>query len=134
PEPCDYAITAIREVLETDTPVFGICLGHQLLALASGATTVKMGHGHHGANHPVQDLDSGVVMITSQNHGFAVDEAGMPSSLRATHKSLFDGSLQGIERTDRPAFSFQGHPEASPGPQDVAPLFDRFIEMMRARR
>jgi len=134
PEPCDYAIKAIQEVLETDTPVFGICLGHQLLALASGAKTVKMGHGHHGANHPVQDLDTGTVMITSQNHGFAADEASLPSNVRATHRSLFDGTLQGIERTDRPAFSFQGHPEASPGPRDVAPLFDRFIAMMQARR
>ena len=134
PEPCDYAIKAIQEVLETDTPVFGICLGHQLLALASGAKTVKMGHGHHGANHPVQDLDTGTVMITSQNHGFAADEASLPSNVRATHRSLFDGALQGIERTDRPAFSFQGHPEASPGPRDVAPLFDRFIAMMQARR
>jgi len=134
PEPCDYAIQAIKEVLETEIPVFGICLGHQLLALASGAKTVKMGHGHHGANHPVQDLDTGVVMITSQNHGFAVDEATLPANLRATHKSLFDGTLQGIERTDKVAFSFQGHPEASPGPLDVAPLFDRFIEAMAARR
>ncbi|MBR2514057.1 MAG: glutamine-hydrolyzing carbamoyl-phosphate synthase small subunit [Halomonas sp.] len=134
PEPCDYAIKAIQEVLETDTPVFGICLGHQLLALASGAKTVKMSHGHHGANHPVQDLASGTVMITSQNHGFAADEATLPSNVRATHRSLFDGTLQGIERTDRPAFSFQGHPEASPGPRDVAPLFDRFIDMMKARR
>ncbi|AVI64232.1 carbamoyl phosphate synthase small subunit [Halomonas sp. GFAJ-1] len=134
PEPCDYAIKAIQEVLETDTPVFGICLGHQLLALASGAKTLKMSHGHHGANHPVQDLASGTVMITSQNHGFAADEATLPSNVRATHRSLFDGTLQGIERTDRPAFSFQGHPEASPGPRDVAPLFDRFIAMMKARR
>lgn len=134
PEPCDYAIQAIREILETEIPVFGICLGHQLLALASGAKTVKMGHGHHGANHPVQDLDSGVVMITSQNHGFAVDETSLPGNLRATHKSLFDGTLQGIERTDKAAFSFQGHPEASPGPHDVAPLFDRFIEAMAKRR
>ncbi|MBR9771016.1 MULTISPECIES: glutamine-hydrolyzing carbamoyl-phosphate synthase small subunit [Halomonas] len=134
PEPCDYAIDAIREILETEVPVFGICLGHQLLALASGATTVKMNHGHHGANHPVQDLDSGHVMITSQNHGFAADETTLPDNLRATHRSLFDGTLQGIERTDRPAFSFQGHPEASPGPRDVAPLFDRFIDMMRSRR
>ncbi|WP_137820302.1 glutamine-hydrolyzing carbamoyl-phosphate synthase small subunit [Pseudomonas sp. 2FG] len=134
PEPCDYAITAIRDILETETPLFGICLGHQLLALASGAKTVKMELGHHGANHPVQDLDSGVVMITSQNHGFAVDEASLPANLRATHKSLFDGTLQGIERTDKVAFSFQGHPEASPGPMDVAPLFDRFIEAMAARR
>ncbi|WP_339905183.1 glutamine-hydrolyzing carbamoyl-phosphate synthase small subunit [Pseudomonas guineae] len=134
PEPCDYAISAIKQVLETDIPVFGICLGHQLLALASGAKTLKMGHGHHGANHPVQDMDSGVVMITSQNHGFAVDEDSLPSNLRAIHKSLFDGSLQGIERTDKAAFSFQGHPEASPGPADVAPLFDRFIETMAKRR
>ncbi|MEE4624345.1 glutamine-hydrolyzing carbamoyl-phosphate synthase small subunit [Pseudomonas alliivorans] len=134
PEPCDYAITAIKDVLETEIPVFGICLGHQLLALASGARTVKMGHGHHGANHPVQDLDTGVVMITSQNHGFAVDEATLPANVRAIHKSLFDGTLQGIERTDKSAFSFQGHPEASPGPSDVAPLFDRFIEAMAKRR
>ncbi|WP_137971026.1 glutamine-hydrolyzing carbamoyl-phosphate synthase small subunit [Pseudomonas sp. F(2018)] len=134
PEPCDYAIAAIKEVLQTEIPVFGICLGHQLLALASGAKTVKMGTGHHGANHPVQDLDSGVVMITSQNHGFAVDEPSLPANLRATHKSLFDGTLQGIERTDKDAFSFQGHPEASPGPHDVAPLFDRFIEAMAKRR
>ena len=134
PEPCDYAIEAIREILTTQVPVFGICLGHQLLALASGATTVKMNHGHHGANHPVQDLDSGHVMITSQNHGFAADETSLPDTLRATHRSLFDGTLQGIERTDCPAFSFQGHPEASPGPRDVAPLFDRFIDMMQRRR
>ncbi|ROM30578.1 MULTISPECIES: glutamine-hydrolyzing carbamoyl-phosphate synthase small subunit [Pseudomonas] len=134
PEPCDYAIKAIKEILETEIPVFGICLGHQLLALASGAKTLKMGHGHHGANHPVQDLDSGVVMITSQNHGFAVDEATLPGNVRAIHKSLFDGTLQGIERTDKSAFSFQGHPEASPGPNDVAPLFDRFINEMAKRR
>ena len=134
PEPCDYAIKAIQEVLETDIPVFGICLGHQLLALASGAKTVKMPNGHHGANHPVQDLKTGVVMITSQNHGFAVDEASLPSNVRSTHKSLFDGTLQGIERTDKVAFSFQGHPEASPGPHDVAPLFDRFIDAMAKRR
>ncbi len=134
PAPCDYAIKAIQEILETDTPVFGICLGHQLLALASGAQTVKMNHGHHGANHPVQDLDAGTVMITSQNHGFAADETTLPANLRATHRSLFDGTLQGIERTDRPAFSFQGHPEASPGPKDVSPLFDRFITLMQARR
>ena len=133
PEPCDYAIKAIQDILETDIPVFGICLGHQLLALASGAQTVKMGHGHHGANHPVQDLGSGVVMITSQNHGFAVDEKTLPANLRLTHKSLFDGTLQGIERTDKAAFSFQGHPEASPGPNDVAPLFDRFIDAMSKR-
>ncbi|SEM01826.1 glutamine-hydrolyzing carbamoyl-phosphate synthase small subunit [Halomonas daqiaonensis] len=134
PEPCDYAIKAIQEILETTIPVFGICLGHQLLALASGARTMKMGHGHHGANHPVQDLDTGKVMITSQNHGFAADEASLPANLRATHRSLFDGTLQGIERTDRPAFSFQGHPEASPGPRDVSPLFDRFVTMMKERR
>ncbi|MFL1467855.1 glutamine-hydrolyzing carbamoyl-phosphate synthase small subunit [Marinobacter sp. DUT-3] len=133
PEPCDYAITAIREVLETEIPVFGICLGHQLLALASGARSIKMGHGHHGANHPVQNLKDGTVMITSQNHGFAVDEASLPENLEATHKSLFDDSLQGIRRTDKPAFSFQGHPEASPGPHDVAPLFDEFIRLMEAR-
>ena len=132
PEPCDYAITAIKEILETDIPVFGICLGHQLLALASGAKTEKMKFGHHGANHPVQSLDDQTVMITSQNHGFAVDESSLPSNLRTTHKSLFDGSLQGIERTDKKAFSFQGHPEASPGPRDVAPLFDRFIDNVKA--
>ncbi|MBA1275288.1 glutamine-hydrolyzing carbamoyl-phosphate synthase small subunit [Stutzerimonas azotifigens] len=134
PEPCDYAIRAIQQLLKTEIPVFGICLGHQLLALAAGARTVKMPNGHHGANHPVQDLKTGVVMITSQNHGFAVDEASLPSNVRATHKSLFDGTLQGIELTDRAAFSFQGHPEASPGPHDVAPLFDRFIEAMAQRR
>ncbi len=131
PEPCDYAITAIRELLDAGVPIFGICLGHQLLGLASGARTVKMKFGHHGGNHPVQDLDSGRVMISSQNHGFAVDEATLPATLRATHLSLFDGTLQGIERTDRPAFSFQGHPEASPGPHDVAGLFDRFIGLMQ---
>lgn len=130
PEPCDYAIAAIRELLETGLPIFGICLGHQLLGLASGANTVKMKFGHHGANHPVLDLDSGRVMISSQNHGFAVDEATLPAHLRATHRSLFDGSLQGLAHTDRPAFSFQGHPEASPGPHDVAPLFDRFIDLL----
>jgi carbamoyl-phosphate synthase small subunit len=127
PEPCDYAISAIQEILKTDIPVFGICLGHQLLALASGAKTVKMKFGHHGANHPVQDLESKRVMITSQNHGFAVDESSLPANVKATHKSLFDQSLQGIQLTDKPAFSFQGHPEASPGPHDVAPLFDQFI-------
>lgn len=133
PEPCTYAIEAIREILETDTPVFGICLGHQLLALASGARTVKMKFGHHGANHPVQNTADGTVLITSQNHGFAADEASLPDNLRVTHKSLFDGSLQGIHRTDKPAFSFQGHPEASPGPHDAAPLFDHFIELINAR-
>jgi carbamoyl-phosphate synthase small subunit len=133
PEPCDYAIRAIRTFLETEIPVFGICLGHQLLALASGAKTLKMKFGHHGGNHPVQNLDDKTVLITSQNHGFAVDEASLPANLRATHKSLFDGSLQGIHRTDKPAFSFQGHPEASPGPHDAAPLFDHFIELMSRR-
>ena len=131
PEPCDYAITAIQEIVDVGIPVFGICLGHQLLSLASGAKTVKMKFGHHGANHPVQDLNSKMVMISSQNHGFAVDEASLPKNLRATHRSLFDGSLQGIHRIDRPAFGFQGHPEASPGPHDVAPLFDHFIELMQ---
>ena len=131
PEPCDYAITAITEILEKAVPIFGICLGHQLLSLASGAKTVKMKFGHHGANHPVQDMNSKEVMITSQNHGFAVDEASLPENLAPTHRSLFDGSLQGVSRTDKPAFSFQGHPEASPGPTDVAPLFDNFIEMMK---
>jgi carbamoyl-phosphate synthase small subunit len=130
PEPCDYAIIAIRELLEIGVPLFGICLGHQLLGLASGAQTIKMKFGHHGGNHPVLDLDSKQVMISSQNHGFAVDEATLPICLRATHRSLFDGSLQGIAHTNRPAFSFQGHPEASPGPHDLAPLFDRFIGLM----
>ncbi len=134
PEPCDYAVTAIGEIVASGTPVFGICLGHQLLGLASGARTVKMKFGHHGANHPVQDLATGQVMISSQNHGFAVDEATLPANLKATHRSLFDGSLQGIRRTDRPAFSFQGHPEASPGPHDVAPMFDQFVELIAARR
>lgn len=134
PAPCDYAIKAIQELLETNIPLFGICLGHQLLALASGAKTIKMSHGHHGANHPVQDLDTGEVMITSQNHGFAVDPDTLPDNLRATHKSLFDGSLQGIARTDRAAFGFQGHPEASPGPHDASVLFGRFIAAMTARR
>ena len=133
PEPCDYAIEAITEILKTDIPVFGICLGHQLLALASGAKTAKMKFGHHGANHPVEDIDNNVVMITSQNHGFAVDETSLPDNLIATHRSLFDGSLQGIHRTDKPAFSFQGHPEASPGPHEAAVLFDHFIELMGAR-
>ncbi|MGY3867392.1 glutamine-hydrolyzing carbamoyl-phosphate synthase small subunit [Aeromonas bivalvium] len=134
PEPCDYAIEAIKTFLGTNTPVFGICLGHQLLGLASGAKTVKMKFGHHGANHPVKDLDNGTVMITAQNHGFAVDESTLPECLRATHVSLFDGSLQGIHRTDRPAFSFQGHPEASPGPHDCAGLFDHFIELIKQYR
>ena len=131
PEPCDYAIAAIRQLLKSGIPVFGICLGHQLLALASGARTMKMKFGHHGANHPVQDLESRRVMITSQNHGFAVDEGSLPDCLVATHRSLFDGSLQGLARTDCPAFSFQGHPEASPGPHDVALLFDRFVDQMK---
>ena len=130
PEPCDYAISAISEILQTDLPVFGICLGHQLLALACGAKTGKMKFGHHGANHPVQDLATGQVMITSQNHGFAVDEASLPANMKATHRSLFDGTLQGIHRTDKPAFGFQGHPEASPGPHDIAPVFDHFIQLM----
>jgi len=134
PEPCDYAIAAIKTVLDAKVPTFGICLGHQLLALASGASTMKMGLGHHGANHPVQDLDTGRVMITSQNHGFAVDEATLPATLRVTHRSLFDGTNQGIARTDVPAFSFQGHPEASPGPTDVGPLFDRFVTLMAGAR
>ena len=134
PAPCDYAITAIQKFLETDIPVFGICLGHQLLALASGAKTVKMKFGHHGGNHPVKDVEKNVVMITAQNHGFAVDEATLPANLRVTHKSLFDGTLQGIHRTDKPAFSFQGHPEASPGPHDAAPLFDHFIELIEQYR
>ena len=134
PEPCTYAIDAIREFLRAGVPLFGICLGHQLLGLALGARTVKMKFGHHGANHPVQDLDSGRVMITSQNHGFAVDEEGLPDRVRVTHRSLFDGSMQGLEATDAPAFGFQGHPEASPGPHDVAPLFDRFVEAMQAAR
>ncbi len=130
PEPCDYAIEAIKNFIDVKIPTFGICLGHQLLGLASGAQTMKMGHGHHGANHPVQDLDSGRVMITSQNHGFAIDEATLPATLRVTHRSLFDGTNQGVARTDVPAFSFQGHPEASPGPTDVGPLFDRFVVLM----
>ncbi len=133
PQPCTYAIDAIQALLKTDIPMFGICLGHQLLGLASGATTVKMKFGHHGANHPVQNVDDGTVLITSQNHGFAVDEASLPNNLRVTHKSLFDGSLQGMQRTDKPAFSFQGHPEASPGPHDAAPLFKHFIALLTAR-
>ena len=134
PEPCDYAIDAIRELLDAGMPLFGICLGHQLLGLATGARTVKMKFGHHGANHPVQDLDTGRVMITSQNHGFAVDAATLPDTARVTHVSLFDGSLQGFERRDKPAFCFQGHPEASPGPHDVDYLFDRFVSMIDAHK
>lgn len=133
PQPCDYAIAAAREIVDSGTPVFGICLGHQILALAGGARTFKMQNSHHGANHPVKDLDSGRVSITSQNHGFAVDMDSMPQRLRATHVSLFDGTLQGLEFTDRPAFGFQGHPEASPGPHDIGYLFDRFIGLMQAR-
>ncbi|MFT4465223.1 MAG: glutamine-hydrolyzing carbamoyl-phosphate synthase small subunit [Sodalis sp. (in: enterobacteria)] len=134
PAPCDYAIAAIQTFLTTDIPLFGICLGHQLLALASGAKTVKMKFGHHGGNHPVKDLAADRVMITAQNHGFAVDEKTLPATLRVTHTSLFDGTLQGLHRTDKPAFSFQGHPEASPGPHDAAPLFDHFIELINAYR
>jgi len=131
PEPCSYAVTAIRGLIERRIPTFGICLGHQLLALAAGARTVKMKFGHHGANHPVQVLDSGRVLITSQNHGFAVDEASLPDAVLATHRSLFDGSLQGIRLTDAPAFGFQGHPEASPGPHDLRELFERFVDLMK---
>jgi carbamoyl-phosphate synthase small subunit len=134
PEPCGYAIEAIRSIVDAGVPTFGICLGHQLMGLASGAKTVKMKFGHHGANHPVKDLETGTVVITSQNHGFAVDPATLPANLKATHVSLFDGSLQGLKRTDRPAFCFQGHPEASPGPHDIGYLFDRFAEMMGERR
>ncbi|EGM71120.1 carbamoyl-phosphate synthase small chain [Shewanella sp. HN-41] len=134
PEPCDYAIEAIQQILKTEVPIFGICLGHQLLALASGAKTLKMKFGHHGANHPVSNIEKGNVMITSQNHGFAADETTLPANIKVTHKSLFDGSLQGIHRTDKPAFSFQGHPEASPGPTDAAPLFDHFIELIEIYR
>ena len=133
PEPCAYAIAAIREILTSATPVFGICLGHQLLGLATGAKTVKMKFGHHGANHPVQDLATGKVFITSQNHGFAVDESTLPANVRATHRSLFDGTLQGIELTDKPAYSFQGHPEASPGPREMSYLFDKFVSMMEKK-
>ena len=131
PEPCDYALSAIKTLLDKKIPLFGICLGHQLLGIASGGKTLKMKFGHHGANHPVKDLKTNVVMITSQNHGFAVDEASLPDTVEATHRSLFDGSLQGIAHKDRPAFGFQGHPEASPGPHDVAPLFDQFIQSMQ---
>lgn len=134
PEPCDYAIEAIARIVEAGIPTFGICLGHQLLALAAGARTIKMKFGHHGANHPVLEIDTGRVMITSQNHGFAVDEAGLPAALRVTHRSLFDGSIQGLRHTDLPAFSFQGHPEASPGPQDITLLFNHFIELMQRKR
>ncbi len=134
PDPCDYAIDAIREILETDLPVFGICLGLQLLGLASGMKTMKMGHGHHGANHPVKNLEDGTVLITSQNHGFCINEDELPNSVRVTHRSLFDDTIQGIHLTDRAAFGFQGHPEASPGPHDAQPLFDHFIELMRERR
>lgn len=134
PEPCDYAVSAIAEIIESGVPTFGICLGHQLMGLASGAKTVKMKFGHHGANHPVKDLESGTVVITSQNHGFAVDPGTLPPNLKATHISLFDGSLQGLARTDRPAFCFQGHPEASPGPHDIGYLFDRFSKLMEDRR
>ena len=134
PEPCDYAIAAIQELLAADIPLFGICLGHQLLGLAAGAKTIKMKFGHHGANHPVQDLATGQVLITSQNHGFAVDEETLPDNVEATHRSLFDGSLQGITFKDQPAFGFQGHPEASPGPHDLLPLFERFIQDMEARK
>ena len=134
PAPCDYAINAIRTFLDRGVPLFGICLGHQLLALASGAKTVKMSHGHHGANHPVKNIDTNTVMITSQNHGFAVDDTSLPDNLRVTHRSLFDGTVQGIERLDRPAFGFQGHPEASPGPHDAEPLFKHFIELMNNYR
>jgi carbamoyl-phosphate synthase small subunit len=130
PEPCDYAISAIQSFLETETPIFGICLGHQLLGLASGAGTVKMKFGHHGGNHPVKDFERNVVMITAQNHGFSIDENKMPDNLKVTHVSLFDNSIQGVHRTDKAAFSFQGHPEASPGPADAAPLFDHFIDLM----
>jgi len=134
PEPCDYAIAASKELIERGIPTFGICLGHQIMALASGAKTLKMKFGHHGANHPVQDLDTKQVLITSQNHGFAVDAATLPANCRVTHVSLFDGSLQGFARTDKPAFCFQGHPEASPGPHDIAPLFDKFVAMMEKKK
>ena len=134
PQPCDYAIAAIKKIVDSGVPTFGICLGHQLLALASGAKTLKMKFGHHGANHPVQDVDDRRVFITSQNHGFAVDSASLPANVRTTHVSLFDGSLQGIARTDKPAFSFQGHPEASPGPTEMSYLFDRFVESMKQHK
>jgi carbamoyl-phosphate synthase small subunit len=134
PEPCDYAISAIKSFLATDIPIFGICLGHQLLGLASGASTLKMKFGHHGGNHPVKDFDRNVVMITAQNHGFAIDENNLPDNIKVTHTSLFDNSIQGIHLTDKPAFSFQGHPEASPGPHDAAPLFDHFIDLIKASK
>jgi len=134
PEPCDYAISAVKELIETGIPTFGICLGHQIMALASGAKTFKMKFGHHGANHPVKDLDNGRVSITSQNHGFAVDEKSLPANLRPTHISLFDNTLQGLARTDKPAFCFQGHPEASPGPHDIGYLFDRFTALMEKNK
>ena len=131
PDPCDYAISAIREILANGVPVFGICLGLQLLGLAAGMKTMKMNHGHHGANHPVQNLDDQTVLITSQNHGFCIDEVALPENVRVTHRSLFDNTIQGIHLTDKPAFGFQGHPEASPGPHDASPLFDHFIELMQ---
>ena len=134
PEPCDYAINAIRKFFEAEIPVFGICLGHQLLSLASGAKSLKMDHGHHGANHPVKDLETEAVVITSQNHGFAIDESSLPENLECTHRSLFDGTVQGVRRLDLPVFGFQGHPEASPGPQDCEYLFDRFIDLMNENR
>ena len=134
PDPCDYAMAAIREILETDLPVFGICLGLQLLGLAAGMKTTKMNHGHHGANHPVKNLEDGTVLITSQNHGFCIDESALPNSVRVTHRSLFDDTIQGIHLVDKPAFGFQGHPEASPGPHDASPLFDHFIDLMKERR
>ncbi len=134
PDPCDYAIEAIRKLLESGIPMFGICLGHQLLGLAAGMKTMKMGHGHHGANHPVKNLDDGTVLITSQNHGFCIDESALPATVRVTHRSLFDNTLQGIHLVDKPAFGFQGHPEASPGPHDAAPLFDHFISLMEQRQ
>ena len=134
PEPCDYAVRAAKDLIEKGIPTFGICLGHQIMGLASGAKTMKMKFGHHGANHPVKDLDTGKVYITSQNHGFAVDEKTLPANMRVTHVSLFDGSVQGLARTDKPAFCFQGHPEASPGPHDIEYLFDRFVQLMEKQK